>query len=591
MNRREFVQPRQDQIRATTWYHWPRMGSYRPHLVLAALLLVGAAVFIRGSSWGLPSRERTDPFLFGSRARWSGEQIKALAPPRPISAGADVDVNPNLDRSRPIRLNQTDAQRAEIVRRYRLYTCQPDEMITMMALARAGQTRGDPQLYQYGGLWIYPVGVLIKLAAWTGMAEVRADESYYLEHPEQFGRFYVIARLYSAAWGLAGVVAVFLLARRLMGGANEAAAPVWMPAAAALCYIFLPVVVTMAHEAKPHLPGAVLMLLTVLAAGRYVCRGKTLDAILTGTLCGAATGMVISAAPIFLVLPVMLWRRKVSAVWLRHGLRALAAGLLIYLATNPFVAINAIWHPSILKSNLANSTAMYAISLDGIANAFALVRDGTGIAIFAVAIVVLTAAGAAAILIRGWITRHTADLWWLLCIPAGVVFGQFALLAAGKPPEHARFAILPDIVLILIALAPLSALLRRGQAGRYQRGLAAIISVLIAGSTALAGSRYCRAFLRDPTPASWRHRVAEALSQRPGVFYLSKDPAPYNCPPVDLWANEIYLLPDAPAQIKTGLVIEPADAGDMWSWTRIAWADKKSVLKRTTSTPPAARAE
>src|SRR5689334_6678184 len=102
----------------------------RNRIVLAALLAFSAAVFLAGITWGLPSRA-VDPYLFGSHPVWTGAQITQLAGGRTAnpSLGSDVDINPIAQRQSPIVLNQTDNQRAEIVRRYRLYTAQPDEMI------------------------------------------------------------------------------------------------------------------------------------------------------------------------------------------------------------------------------------------------------------------------------------------------------------------------------------------------------------------------------------------------------------------------------------------------------------------------------
>jgi hypothetical protein len=185
-------------------------------------------------------------------------------------------------------LNETDAQRAAIMVRYRLYTYQPDEMITMMSLASMHPSRGDldPKLYQYGGLWIYPVGALLKLASQVGATHLTTDLAWYLDRPEAFGRFYVIARFYVVGWALVGVWAVFWITRRLTGGSLAGAA------AAAGCYIFLPVIVNMAHEAKPHLPAAVLMLLAVIAATKHVDTGRIRCWLLASILCGASFGMV-----------------------------------------------------------------------------------------------------------------------------------------------------------------------------------------------------------------------------------------------------------------------------------------------------------
>ena len=171
--------------------------SREPGWLLVSLLTFAALVFGIGINWGLPSR-RVDPFLFGSHPVWTGEQILRLAPVGSTSSGADVDVNPLPSRERPVLLNETDAQRAEIIRRYRLFSYQPDEMITFASLSAIRQTRGDPRLYQYGGLWIYPVGALLGVGGAVGLVDLRSDAAYYLDHPEAFGRFYIVARLYAA---------------------------------------------------------------------------------------------------------------------------------------------------------------------------------------------------------------------------------------------------------------------------------------------------------------------------------------------------------------------------------------------------------
>ena len=188
----------------------------RRRLALTGCLLLGAAVFLSGIDWGLPSR-RVDPYLFGDHPVWTGAEIARLAPARPAGRqeGADVDVNPLGRAAVPVVVNATDAERAEIVRRYRLFTYQPDEMITLMSLSsmRPGRLQLDPKLYQYGGLWIYPVGAMLKGASLLHLVDLRAGPegvTYYLDHPEAFGRFYVVARFYVVLW-----------ARRHRGGLRD----------------------------------------------------------------------------------------------------------------------------------------------------------------------------------------------------------------------------------------------------------------------------------------------------------------------------------------------------------------------------------
>src|SRR5206468_11165562 len=111
-------------------------------------------------------------------------------------------------------------------------------------------------------------GGLLKTASVLKLVHVESDLTYYLDHPEEFGRFYVIARLYAAAWGVVGVWAVYRLVRQIIpiGAPGCRLAP---PAAAA-CFAALPGVVNVAREAKPPLPGPVLMLLALLASAKYL---------------------------------------------------------------------------------------------------------------------------------------------------------------------------------------------------------------------------------------------------------------------------------------------------------------------------------
>ena len=314
-----------------------RSVSHIERTALVAILVLFGVMSVVGIQWGLPSRS-IDQYLFGDEPVWPGKDIYRLAGAGAKFSpqyGADVDVDP-LAKSTgdPILLTATDEDVAKIYLRYRLYTYQPDEMITMMALAGMNprQLDLDPRLYQYGGLFIYPVGALIAAGDLLGLIDVRSDVVYYLDHPDEFGKFYMVARGFSAAWGMLGVIVVFAIGRRL-GGIRSGLI-------AALLFTLMPVVVCMAHEGKPHLPGAVLMLLAVLLAMRHLRlnvdpgegqRGQdrrkspgtseqvvipapapSRDWWLMCVCCGAAFGVVLSSWPIFVLIPLVAlldWRR------------------------------------------------------------------------------------------------------------------------------------------------------------------------------------------------------------------------------------------------------------------------------------------
>ena len=563
----------------------------RPWLLPLLAGLASLLVFLPGINWGLPSRE-ADRFLFGDRTPWTGGEIIALAGGFEAAdgKGADVDANP-LDRAGggPVVLNDTDAERAEIVRRYRLQSHQPDEFINFAAIAGMGQRRDlDPRLYQYGGLWLYPVAGLLGVAQAVGYVRLTGDLAFYLDDPAAFGRFYVVARLYSAAWGAAAAAAVFVLVRRLTRGG-------FAGFCGALAFALLPVVVTAAHEAKPHLAGAALVLWAVVKAGDYARRGRRRDALLAGLSCGAASSMVVSMVVGFALVLVMGWLRGArDRVRSPHaaacglggdglggdgetlgdatGARrrvvdaalALFAGGLLYALVNPFVVYHALFDRAPFASNLGNSTAMYggggigagvwdAVRILGLAVGLPM----TGALVLAAVIwvvrlrsdkprhgVPLVGAGVDAVAEPDqrhgapWLVeRDERALGWLLAAAAVAVLCFFVPLAAGKPAEYARFGIVP-VAAGVVALVSFLA--------RWRPWLCGVAPLL----AAVAGVGYVANFVIDAGPDDTRTRVAERLAERLHVdpplrlneVVLGAQPAPYCAPPFDLWAAPATLV-------------------------------------------------
>lgn len=551
------------------------MNQLHQRAVIACLVLTGACVFLVGIDWGLPSR-RVDPLLFGDRPVWSGVQIERQAGGRTDqSLAADVDPNPV---ARGGVVNDTDQRRAEIIRRYRLYTCQPDEMITLMALASMKVQQGDfdPRLYQYGGLWIYPIGAMLKLMG------IVPSQAYYLDHPEEFGCFYVVMRMYAATWGLVGVWAVFRLAKNASAGLLGAAA-------AALLYILLPVVVNLAHEAKPHLPGAALILLAALAGERFVHTGLRRWWIISGVICGAAAAMVLSAWVAWLILPAMTlmrpmaWSRRIGVVF-----AASVIALAVYFAANPYVLIHLVGDAAPLISNLRNTARMYPVvpSWRGLLASADLIAEGTAPVTAMVGVI------AAICLMRPGCNPSATGLR-LLNIVGGVVMVQFAIFATGKSDEYGRFALVADVALAASA----ATLIGRTKIRGVGRVLA--LAVLIA-LTAFPGLIYLRSFVRDSVPLSGRmedaHTLAKFRQKGAATLGVFDEPAPYLLPPVDVFGWRIVLLPRefqlASGETPVDVIVRPVDRPgrqpaelggyrlirrstwqDLFS-ARMSWADK-----------------
>jgi hypothetical protein len=337
----------------------------------------------------------------------------------------------------------------------------------------------------------------------------------------------------------------------------------------------------MAHEAKPHLPGLALTLLAVIAAAKYVDIGRKKWGLAAGVLCGAAFGMVISSLLAFAILPIMVYLRPTSP---RQRLLMLTQsgllGALTYMVTNPFVAINAVFNREMLRSNLGNSTDMYRISLGGVGNAFRLIVEGTS------PIVVIAGVVGLVVLLAARLERRRlgcieecpgrGDVGWLLLAPTGLVIVQFVLLAGQKPPEYARFGLLPSTFLVVSAFAAI-ALLRTAR----PRSTAAVATTLLTLPFALP---YTTAFVRDSRPVTSRLAAAgrvRELTRTQGVeqLVLLAEPAPYCAPPVDLFQPRVVLARQgtrvASDSAETVLVTVDPEA----SMAPISWADVRFLIR------------
>jgi hypothetical protein len=455
----------------------------------------------------------------------------------------------------------------------------------------------DPRMYQYGGMWIYPVGGLLKVAGRLGLVTLKSDLTYYLDHPEEFGRFYVVARVYSGLWGLVGIWAVFRLATRFSD-------KLIVPAAAAACFLLMPIVINGAHEAKPHLAGAVLILLTALAATNHLETGARRWWMVAGVTAGLAVGMVLSSLIVFLVLLLMAVLRPLS--WGRRAGIATGAGAIavaVYCVTNPFVPINLVRDPAVVRENLsalgkAKALVGQSSGIAAIPNAHRLIVDGASVVggVFGVIGILIAAVN------RRWWGAHrqARPVAILLGVPAAIVLVQFAVLAGGKPGEFGRFAILPDVALVLLAVVlAFSTRLARWWPGPLFATLALLVG--LQGTSYLAGFRADTRHgqtSRDLAAA----RLEELWNRGARTLGVRADPAPYNLPPVDLARWKILLLPpdgtvsegDAWPDVTVFPVDDLEPSGPVagtpyvrstllgnrpWGRTRISWADKPFEIR------------
>ncbi len=563
--------------------------SRRARVRVWPVLVIWAAMMAPLARWGLPSRA-DDDLLFGGKPAWDAARYQvadALDARRARAGGADTDLNPLADRTRIVSLTSTEFERAEILRRYRLFSRQPDEMITFMALQRMRPREGDfdPRLYQYGGGYIYLVGYTLAAGSVLGLVPLHSGSEPYLREPEQFARFYLAGRLLTLVFGALLLGAVWRLGRWAAGRTGA-----WLALVLVAC---TPVFITGVLEAKPHVPSVCLVLWATWWALGYARRGGWGHALRLGRAGGYAAGLVLTGLAAAALWPpaalVRMRARRPALKWL-----ALAALVFVgvYAGTNPYLCHHLLFDRGALRGNLSNSTAMYAEQVaragEGLIRVGQLLFESCG--------VLIPLAGLVGVVI---LARRRLHQTLVFAAPGAAMLALSVFLAAGKPAEFARFLLLPVVLLCIAAAAGMGRLLTQ------RRGPIALLGAVLLLS--MATPAYLRSFALDGNPLEDTRRQAglylEAHAAAGEHIGVLQEPAPYAVPPLDFTRRSVdWLPPTAPVgggALPRWLVFTADDAdaqaGAWWQPfyervaefpgpalrpSRIAWANKPVFIYR-----------
>ncbi len=231
---------------------------------------------------------------------------------------------------------KTDENIAKWVVRFKLYSIEADEMYSIMGLNRIKphELKFDPHYYQYGGAFLYPLGVYYFILAKVGILHISNFESL-LSSPDAmdavyfFGRFFVL---------IAFLLSGYILYKTLL--------LLTTPITSLLClgiYLFAPISVMFSQVMKPHWYTLLwvnisLFLLTKLFQ-KYIWRPR--DIILLSITLGLAVGSssIISLYAIFvwiLLVIAVLQKRTSWTVLIVVPIISLAT----FLLSNPYIVLN-----------------------------------------------------------------------------------------------------------------------------------------------------------------------------------------------------------------------------------------------------------
>ena len=233
-----------------------------------------------------------------------------------------------------MRSNSDDFQ--EWLTRYKLYSIEADEIVSLMALSRMSPQNVDfdPEFYQYGGSWIYALGF------WYYTLDVlsiypKPSLETLLSNPDLVDQMYIYGRLFV-------LISVCLSAFVLFKTCTELTSP---SKSIILLFFYLttPAIISYSQIMKPHwyaLFWANMSLLYLIRANKG--RGFHLfEQLITGMGLGLAVGASLSfglfAIGVLIAVLYLVSRKKIEP---RATFIIIMSALFMFCLTNPFLLLN-----------------------------------------------------------------------------------------------------------------------------------------------------------------------------------------------------------------------------------------------------------
>lgn len=485
-------------------------------IFLALILFLSLILNSGGIRWGLPSKERSELLPDLSILEVLSEDRELISDETKALVGH-------------VPLSETYAR---ILRRFLLYTHHPDEQLTLMAIARMNPREFDfnPHFFQYGGVFLFSVAVLFKIASLVGYLEITGNLDYFLTHPEEISRFYVVGRSAVVLSVLFAIIAIYLVSSFLRNRTSGLLA--------GALWAILPSTIIWAHTLNPHMFGIFLALISFYYAVRILKEGGAKNHCLAGVFAGLAAGAAINHA--LIIIPSFL-----AFVLTDNKEKQFKAGLVYcfsFLAA--FFIPNFYWlfsFPEVLSEFRAVSGMWgFAPNLRAWGDYLHSIKEVLG---FSVALVMI--GGFFHSIVRAISGRDKIHL--LLFITAGIYFLVIGSVAGSRPGYLGGMRIGLLLIAILVIMAS-DFIVHVLQVTKDKKVRAFLVILLLAvtlhtlGKTVVHGLN----FYYDTTPCSTRILAGKWINEHISTgssIRLWPSPAPFNSPPFRF--NEYNLILDS----------------------------------------------
>jgi len=218
--------------------------------------------------------------------------------------------------------------------RYKLYSINADEMIPIMALSKIkiNENKFDPQIYKYGGAFLYPLGLyyysLIKLNLIENIEidSITKNENLIDKIYTQ-GRFFVL---------LCFTLSAFFLYKSLNLITTKNFSLIFT-----MIYLFSPSSIMYSQIIKPNWYALLWVNLSIFFGLKYLLKEKKrYFLLLVSIFLGLAIGSSVLFIPVLFFILFFIYFKTEKEISKKNIIILVATSFIVFFVTNPYILIN-----------------------------------------------------------------------------------------------------------------------------------------------------------------------------------------------------------------------------------------------------------
>lgn len=215
----------------------------------------------------------------------------------------------------------------------RFTTLYVDEYTPLWVLHKMNPSHGDfnPHYSHNPTFFYYQVGAALAISQKLGYLTLNGEKSYYLDHPEEYAKLYLIGRLLCVAYGVAVTLVLFFLGEKISKG------NAWAGLGVAFLHAVLPISVIQSHVIDTSIPASFWLAVTFLLLLQFKASHR-LSWLWWGALCaGLSCSTKYTTLPVVPLVAYAAWESQRSLKFTAVALLLLGLG---FVAGTPYMLLD-----------------------------------------------------------------------------------------------------------------------------------------------------------------------------------------------------------------------------------------------------------